>query len=47
MIADYERNLITVYNFEHDEMTDCTFSDKVKAGIYEDLEIDFSGIRME
>lgn len=46
-IVDYERNLITVYNFEHDEMMDYTFQDKVKAGIYEDLAIDFAGIRME
>lgn len=46
-IVDYERNLITVYNFEHDEMTDYTFTDKVKAGIYEDFEIDFSGINLE
>ena len=43
-IVDYERNLITVYNFEHDEMADYTFTDKVKAGIYEDFEMDFSGI---
>ena len=41
-ILDYERNLIMVYDFEHDEMTDYTLKDKVKAGIYEDLEIDFS-----
>ena len=46
-IVDYERNLITVYNFEHDEMTDHTFKDKVKAGIYEDFEIDFEGISIE
>jgi len=46
-IVDYDRNLITVYNFEHDEMTDYTFKDKVKAGIYEDFEIDFSGISIE
>lgn len=46
-IVDYERNLITVYNFEHDEMTDHTFKDKVKAGIYTDFEIDFSGISIE
>ena len=42
-----ERNLITVYNFEHDEMTDHTLKDKVKAGIYEDFEIDFEGISIE
>ena len=46
-IVDYERNLITVYNFEHDEMTDHTLKDKVKAGIYEDFEIDFEGISIE
>ena len=46
-IVDPERNLITVYNFEHDEMTDYAFSEKVKAGIYEDLEIDFSEISIE
>ena len=46
-IVDYERNLITVYDFEHDEMADYTFSEKVKAGIYEDFEIDFSGISIE
>ncbi len=43
-ITDYERNLITVYNFENDEMADYVFTDKVKAGIYKDLEIDFSNI---
>jgi Uma2 family endonuclease len=41
-IVDYERDLIMVYDFEHDEMTDFTLKEKVKAGIYEDLEIDFS-----
>lgn len=46
-IVDYGKNQIMVYNFEHDEMTDYTFSDKVKAGIYEDLAIDFSRITME
>lgn len=46
-IDDYERNLITVYHFEHDEMADYSFSDKVKAGIFEDLEIDFSEVRIE
>lgn len=45
-IVDYERNLIMVYNFEHDEMMDYTFSDKVKAGIYEDFEIDLSQIKI-
>ena len=41
-IVDYERNIITVYNFENDEMTDHTFSDKVKTRIFDNFEIDFS-----
>lgn len=43
-IVDYERNRITTYNFEQEEMTDYMFSDKVKAAMFEDLEIDFSEI---
>ena len=31
-----------VYNFEHDTFEHYSFSDKVKAGIYENFEIDFS-----
>lgn len=46
-IVDYQRNSVMVYSFEHDEMADYTFKDKVKAGIYEDLEIDFSEMEIE
>lgn len=46
-IIDYERNLITVYNFENDEMRDYTFTDEVKAGIYDDFVIDFSVINID
>lgn len=46
-IVDYERDLITVYDFENDEMMDYSFSDKVIATIYADLEIDFSNIIIE
>lgn len=46
-IVDYERNLITVYNFENDEMRDYTFIDEVKAGIYDDFVIDFSVINID
>lgn len=46
-IVDYERNLITVYNFENDEMKDSTFLDEVKVGIYDDFEIDFSEINID
>ena len=46
-IVDPEKKRIMVYDFEHDAVVEYTFSDKVKAGIYEDLEIDFSGIDIE
>lgn len=38
---DYTCNLIMVYDFEHDKLTDYKFSDKIKVGIFEDFEIDF------
>lgn len=41
------KNLIMAYDFEHEGMTDSTFSDKVKSWVFEDLEIDFSGIDLE
>lgn len=43
-IVDKMKNRITVYNFEKDDMKEYTFTDSVKAGIYTDLEIDFSKI---
>ncbi len=46
-IVDPEKNRIMVYGFEHDTGAEYTFADKVKAGIQEDLEIDFSGITIE
>mgnify|MGYP002509433676 CR=1 FL=1 len=46
-IVDLKKQLIIVYNFEHDTFEEYSFSDKVKAGIYEDFEIDFSGINIE
>ncbi len=41
-IVDPDKNRIMVYNFEHEDNAEYTFSDTVKAGIYDDLEIDFS-----
>lgn len=41
-IVDYLKDMITVYNFETDQMERYTFMDSVKAGIYEDLFVDFS-----
>ena len=46
-IVDPEKNRIMIYDFERDTVEEYTFSDKVKAGIYEDLEIDFSEVSIE
>lgn len=41
-IVDNDKNRITIYNFETDDIFEYSFSDTVKVGIYDDLEIDFS-----
>ena len=41
-IVDPEKNRILVYNFESEDTGDYSFSDTVKAGIYDDLTIDFN-----
>ena len=42
-IIDPLKNRITVYNFQNKtNVEEYSFSDKIKVGIYEDLEIDFS-----
>ncbi len=46
-IVDPMKQRITVYNFQHDTVEEYSFSDKVKAGIYEDFEIDFARISIE
>ena len=43
-IVDPEKDRILVYNFESEQTGDYTFSDSIKAGIYDDLFIDFSQI---
>ncbi|MCI8315652.1 MAG: Uma2 family endonuclease [Lachnospiraceae bacterium] len=43
-IVDPTKQLIMVYNFEQDTFEQYSFLDKIKAGIYEDFEIDFAGI---
>ena len=43
-VVDPDKNMITVYNFEKDSMLEYDFTCKVKAEIYDDLAIDFSGI---
>ena len=46
-IVDPVKRQTAVYNFEHDTFEEYSFSDKIKAGIYENFEIDFAGIRIE
>ena len=46
-IVDPIKQLIMAYNFEHDTFEQYAFSDKVKAGIYEDFEMDFAEISIE
>lgn len=44
-IVDQAKNRIMVYRFEEDLVEEYTFLDKVRVGIYQDLEIDFSKIK--
>ena len=45
-IVDQSKNQIVVYNFEYGDMEQYTLQDSVKAGIYEDLYVDFSQINL-
>ena len=45
-IVDPAKERITVWDFENNDTADYTFKDKVKAGIYPDLYIDFSEIEL-
>ena len=46
-LVDPDKNLVLVYNFEHGTSEPYTLQDSVKAGIYEDLWIDFSNLRLD
>ncbi len=46
-VVDYEKNHVIVYDFARDKMRDYSLSDKVEAGIYDDLEIDFLKLDVE
>lgn len=46
-IVDQSKNQIVVYNFEYGDMEQYTLQDSVKAGIYEDLYVDFSQINLQ
>ena len=43
--VDPVKNLILIYNFDISDSEQYTFTDTIKAGIYEDLYIDFSRIK--
>lgn len=43
-IVDAEKDRVLVYDFVSENTGDYTFSDSVKAGIYEDFSIDFAAI---
>lgn len=45
-IVDKNKNMIMVYDFEKDFYENYTFSDTVKVGIFDDLEIDFSELNI-
>ena len=45
-IVDPIKNRIMVHNFEAEIMEEYEFKDKITVGIYEDLEIDFSNIKI-
>lgn len=45
-IVDPEKNRILVYNFESEDTGDYTFSDNIKANIYDDLYINFAEITL-
>lgn len=44
-IVDPLKNLILIYNFDTSDSEQYTFADTIKAGIYEDLYLDFSKIK--
>jgi len=46
-IVDSDKDRITVWNFEQDTMEEYSFRNAVRAGIYEDFEIDFSRLNIQ
>ena len=43
-IVDPAKERVIVYNFSNEDTLEYSFSDTIKAGIYDDLFINFSGI---
>lgn len=46
-IVDEERNLVTVYNFEHGDAANYAFTDRVPSGIYPGFSVCLSGLLPE
>lgn len=42
-----DKQIVIVYDFEHDTMAEYGFIDKVKVGIYEDYETDFAQLNIQ
>lgn len=45
-IVDPEKDRVTVYDFEKEDVSEHTFYDSIKSGIYKDLTIDFSLLKI-
>lgn len=45
-IVDPEKDRVTVYNFEKENVAEYTFYDSIESGIYKDLTIDFSLLKI-
>jgi Uma2 family endonuclease len=45
-IVDPTDSTVSIYDFDADDMQKYTFAEKVKVGIYDDLEIDFSALNL-
>ncbi len=45
-LVDSDKNRVMVWNFESDDTEEYSFSDSVKAGIYDDLSIDFAKLNI-
>ncbi len=45
-IVDPDKNRIMIWNFESEDTGEYTFSDSIKAGIYNDFSIDFSQLNI-
>ena len=45
-LVDPDKNRVTVYDLEHNDVNEYTLASSVKAGIYPDFEIDFQSLNI-